>query len=58
MKNQDITKWGKAGLALATALGIGIEPEHLEQIAMGATGVYGLITAVEAWRKGRKEKAK
>ena len=54
MKNQMITKWGKAVLAIATALGIGIEPEHLELIAAGAAGMYGIITAVEAWIKQRK----
>lgn len=58
MKNQSITKWGKAGLALAAALGIGIDPEHLEQIATGATGLYGIITAFEAWRRGRRDEKK
>ena len=54
MENQTITKWGKAVLAIATALGIGIEPEHLELIAAGAAGVYGVITAVEAWIRQRR----
>lgn len=51
MENQRLTKWGKAVLALSAALGIGIEPEHIELIAAGAAGLYGVITAVEAWIK-------
>ena len=54
MKDQMVTKWSKAVLAVAAALGIGIEPEHIELIAAGAAGAYGVITAVEAWLKKRK----
>lgn len=54
MKDQMVTKWGKAVLAIAAAMGIGIEPEHLELITAGAAGAYGVITAVEAWLKKRK----
>ena len=54
MKDQMVTKWGKAVLAIAAAMGIGIEPEHLELIVAGAAGMYGIFTAVEAWIKQRK----
>ena len=54
MENQMVTKWSKAVLALSAALGIGIEPEHIELIAAGAAGLYGVITAVEAWIKQEK----
>ena len=54
MKDQMVTKWSKAVLAIAAAMGIGIEPEYLELIAAGAAGMYGIITAVEAWIKQRK----
>lgn len=54
MKDQMVTKWGKAVLAIAAAMGIGIDPEHVEAIASGVAGMYGIITAVEAWIKQRK----
>ena len=54
VKDQMVTKWGKAVLAIAAAMGIGIEPEHIGLIAAGAAGMYGIITAVEAWIKQRK----
>lgn len=54
MDGQTLARIGKAALAVAGAVGIQIDPEHVEAIASGVAGMYGIITAVEAWIKQRK----
>lgn len=54
MDGQTLARIGKAVLALSAALGIGIEPEHIELIAAGVAGLYGIMTAIEAWLRKRR----
>ena len=51
MDGQTLARIGKAALAVAGAVGIQIDPEHVEAIASGVAAVYAAITAIEAWLK-------
>ena len=54
MGNQMVTKWSKAVLAVAGAIGIQINPGHIEAMASGVAAAYAVITAVEAWLRKRR----
>ena len=53
MDAQTLARFGKALLAVAGAIGIQIDPEHIEAIASGVAAAYAVITAVEAWMRKR-----
>ena len=58
MNKETVARWSKAILAVSAAIGIGIEPEHIDAIVSGGLGIYGVITAIETRiRKGRKDAA-
>ena len=54
MDAQTLARFGKAALAMAGAIGIQIDPEHISAIASGVAAAYAVITAVEAWLRKRR----
>ena len=54
MDGQTLARIGKAGLAVAGAIGIQINPGHIEAMASGVAAAYAVITAVEAWLRKRR----
>lgn len=51
MDAQTLARFGKALLAVAGAVGIQIDPEHIEAIASGVAAAYAVITVIEAWMR-------
>ena len=54
MDGQTLARIDKAVLAVAGAVGIQIDPEHISAIASGVAAAYAIITAAEAWLRKRR----